>query len=485
MKFKFITAIAFTAMAITSCSTDTGNLGSSLTDEADKLDFSTGTFNAYSHSVLADSIYARSYETYFGHVKDPETGTYVKTEFMAQFNMQENIKLPDASIMLSKDEDGNIVADSCEIWLIFDKASCYGDSLAAMKMNILELKEPLGETSTYYSNYDPRTEGYIREDGLKKSLIFSLNNLTYTDSIRAISSYTDIARVALSDKYTDKDGVEYNNYGTYLLRKYYSHPEYFKNSYSFIHNVCPGFYFEVADGLGLMAKFVQMEMRTYYHYTHNNTTYVAYLANSSTPEVLQTTQVTNDKEALTRLVEDQSCTYLKSPAGIFTEVTLPIDEILQSHTTDSLLSVSITFQRQNSSYTKASSYLMSAPSNILMIPTDSLNVLFENDSYDSKITFTSSLSTTNSYSFSNIGSLITQQYEKKQKGLATDPDWVNKHPNWNKVMLVPVSITSTNNTQSNNVMVVLNEMGLQSTQLVGGSNTPIKVEVIYARFMSN
>ena len=147
--------------------------------------------------------------------------------------------------------------------------------------------------------------------------------------------------------------------------------------------------------------------------------------------------------------------------------------------------MSITFQRQNSSYTKASSYLMSAPSNILMIPTDSLNVLFENDSYDSKITFTSSLSTTNSYSFSNIGSLITQQYEKKQKGLATDPDWVNKHPNWNKVMLVPVSITSTNNTQSNNVMVVLNEMGLQSTQLVGGSNTPIKVEVIYARFMSN
>ena len=183
MKFKFLTAIAITAMAITSCSTDTGNLGSSLTDEADKLDFSTGTFNAYSRSVLADSIYARNYETYFGHVKDPETGTYVKTEFMAQFNMQENIKLPDANLILSKDEDGNIVADSCEIWLIFDKGSCYGDSLAAMKMNILELKEPLGETCSYYSNYDPRTEGFIREDGLKKSLVFSLNNLTYTDSI--------------------------------------------------------------------------------------------------------------------------------------------------------------------------------------------------------------------------------------------------------------------------------------------------------------
>ena len=45
------------------------------------------------------------------------------------------------------------------------------------------------------------------------------------------------------------------------------------------------------------------------------------------------------------LREDNTCTYLKTPAGIFTEVTLPVDEISTSHSTDSLLTAKIVFQR--------------------------------------------------------------------------------------------------------------------------------------------
>ena len=55
MKPKFLTAIAFTAMAIISCSVDTDTIGSTLTNETDKLQLSTGVFNAFSKSVLADS----------------------------------------------------------------------------------------------------------------------------------------------------------------------------------------------------------------------------------------------------------------------------------------------------------------------------------------------------------------------------------------------------------------------------------------------
>ena len=144
-------------------------------------------------------------------------------------------------------------------WLFFDKSNCFGDSLVPLKMNILELDQPMSDNETYYSNYDPKANGLIRKDGLKKSLVFSMSNLTYTDSIRGLSSYADIARISLNEPYTDKQGVTYNNYGTYILRNFYEHPEYFKNSYSFIHTLCPGFYFELGDGLGLMAKFSQNE----------------------------------------------------------------------------------------------------------------------------------------------------------------------------------------------------------------------------------
>ena len=480
MKYKLVTAIAVSAMAIFSCSTDTDTLGSSLTNETDKLEVSTGSFSAYTHSVLVDSVYARNYDTYFGRVRDPETGTYVKTEFMAQFNIQEGLSMPTKNEILSKDAEGNIVADSCEIWMVFDKSACFGDSLASLKMNILELNKPMSEAETYYSNYDPRKEGFIREDGLKKSFLFSLSNLTFSDSIRSTSDYTDYARISLSDEYTDRNGNKYNNYGTYILRNYYDHPEYFKNSYAFTNNICPGFFFELADGLGLMAKFYVIEMRIFYHFQKSNTEYISFLATSSTPEVLQTTQVTNDKEALASLVEDQSCTYLKAPAGIFTEVTLPVDEIVQSHTTDSLLSVNMTFQRQNSN-TVESPYLLSAPTSIMMVPTDSLKVFFEKEkSYDYKSAFMSTLATTNSYTFSNIGNLITLLSENKRKGLASDPEWLDKHPNWNKVLLMPIAVTSVNSTSTESV--IENQMGLASTKLMGGLNTPIEVKVVYARF---
>jgi hypothetical protein len=481
MKYKHFTAIAISAMAILSCSTDTDTLGSSLTNESDKVEANTGFFQAYTRSVLVDSVYARNYDTYFGRVRDPETGAYVKTEFMAQFNLQEGLKLPTADQMTLKDDQGKVVAKSCEIWLAFDKSACYGDSLSALKMNVLELNKPMSEKVTYYSNYDPRKEGYIREDGLKKSVLFSQSNLTFSDSVRKnTSGYFDYIRVSLSDEYTDKQGNTYNNYGTYLLRNYYEHPEYFKNAYTFTTNLCPGFFFELADGLGLMAKFSMIELRVFYEYQKNSsTTSDGYLALSSTPEVLQTTQVTNDKTSLARLVEDQTCTYLKAPSGIFTEVSLPIDEIVQTHAADSLLSVNITFQRQNSGI--EGYYLLSAPSNIMMVPTDSLKVFFEEEkSYDYKSAFMSTLSTTNSYNFSNIGNLITLLSNRKKAGVASDPDWVNKHPNWNKVLLLPIAVTTVNS--NNTESVIENQMGLVSTKLMGGINTPIDVKVIYARF---
>jgi hypothetical protein len=207
---------------------------------------------------------------------------------------------------------------------------------------------------------------------------------------------------------------------------------------------------------------------------------VSYLATSSTPEVLQTTQVSNDKSALTRLAEEQNCTYLKAPAGIFTEVTLPIDEIAESHVNDSLLSVNMTFLRQNSDVTD-SQYLMDAPSNVMLMPTDSLKTFFEKEkSYDYKSTFIAPLAITNSYTFNNIGNLITLMRENKKKGLAADPDWLSKHPNWNKVLLLPISISKASSTSS--VSIVENQMGLVSTKLQGGADTPIDVKVVFARY---
>ena len=158
MKLRLFTAIAVTAMAMISCSEDTGIIGSSITNDTDILNFSTGTYSATSRSILADSVYSKTFDCYFGKVKDPETNSYVKNEFMAQFNMLETFKLPARDSILSRADDGDIAPDSCEIWLIIDRSNCYGDSLTPLKIKVQELAKPV-EDGEYYSNFSPIDAG--------------------------------------------------------------------------------------------------------------------------------------------------------------------------------------------------------------------------------------------------------------------------------------------------------------------------------------
>ena len=486
MKFRLFTAIAITAMAIVSCSEETAGIGKSLTDEDDKLQVSTGIFEAHSKSLVIDSIYAQNFDCFFGQIKDPETGTYVKTEFMTQFNLLEGVKFPSKELMVV--EDGQVIADSCEIWLFFNKERCYGDSLVPLKMRLQELIEPMDDNLVYYSDYDPEEAGYIREGGIDKKQMFSIVNHTYSDEARSSKGYGDIIRITLNDPYIAPDGQSYNNYGSYLLQTYYDHPEYYKNSYTFVHKVCPGFNFKIEDGLGVMANINDISLRLYYHYKKSNDAFSnTMMAFAATPEILQTCHVTNDKEGLKELAADNSCTYLKTPSGIFTEVELPVMKIMEGHHNDSLLSVNMTFQRMNSELFE-NEYLLKAPSMVLMIQKDSLFSFFEQEkTYDYRSSFVSSLNK-NTYSFTNMGNIVTLMFRDMFVGSLLDPDWEKKHPDWNKVVLVPVTTilsaaqkTNTAGAATATVNGICNNLALTSTKLVGG-NTPIKVNVIYAKF---
>jgi hypothetical protein len=244
-----------------------------------------------------------------------------------------------------------------------------------------------------------------------------------------------------------------------------------------------------------MARSKQIEIYTYYHYQHEDEVRYSYLRTTSTEEVVQTSKITNDKDAISQLVEDNSCTYLKSPAGIFTEVTFPVDEISASHSTDSLLTAKVFFMRENNT-TESQRLAFSIPSKLLLIEKDSLDSFFRgNNLYNNVYAYEVSLAN-NAYTFNNISNLITRMHNAKVKGMQSDPNWLVNHPNWNKALLVPieeVSVTTSSSsysyyygytTSSNQTPVSLkNQMGLSCTRLVRGTvNNPIKIEVIYANF---
>ena len=472
--------------ALSACSDETLDIGNTLTSKTDKLTITSADYTVSTKTVQADSVLIRSSYCYLGKVKDPETGAYITSEFMTQFNLLETFSLPAEGTVIGR-HNGLAAADSCRIDLYLEKPTGVTDTLAAMKIRISELARPMEESRRYYSNFDPVTEGYVRKGGLIMDKMFSYNDLTLSDSVRkASSSYYNAVDIKLNKPYTDGNGVTYNNYGTYIMQQYYQHPEYFKNSYTFIHNVCPGFFFSVLDGEGLYTEIPEMCIRVFYHVNYKDSVVESGFTLAGTEEVLQTTKISNEKEAMNRLASDNTCTYVKAPAGLYTEVTLPVDDIYNGHDNDSIMTAKISFQRINNDYEGKA---FKIPNYLLMVPKDSLTTFFENKKTpDYRTTFYATFQKgTNLYTFSNISSLVTKMANSKRNGLKADNQWVAKHPEWNKVLLVPVQIitsasattTTTNNSSFEHCV------GITSTKLVGGSANPldpIKLSIVYSKF---
>ncbi|MBO5602039.1 MAG: DUF4270 domain-containing protein [Prevotella sp.] len=489
MKTRSLAALLLLITILTACDDTTESIGASLTDNMDHLQITTDTFSITTRSIIADSVLSRNTTGYLGKIKDPETGAYITGDFMMQFNTLEDYFFPTKDSIESKDELGNVYVDSCEIRLYYD--DFYGDSLAAMKLSVYELAKPYEERQNYYSNYDPFEQGYIREDGIVKSKMYALTNMGLSDSLRKSSSYSPNIRIPLNDPYTDKDGKTYKNYGTYILQKYYENPEITKNSYNFIHQICPGFYVKILEGLGSMATIYNSQLNLYFRYrskyTRDNTTkdtiYVGTTTFAGTEEVLQHTHITNDKQTISTLAADNSCTYLKTPAGIFTEMTLPVDEIVYNHENDTLNTAKITLSRINNN--THGDYTLSTPSTLLIVEKDSMYTFFESNKIaDNKLTYLSTFAN-NGYTFNNISGLIRHMAEAKERGLQSNPNWLALHPDWNKVVLVPVSTEYVTVGQNQVLAKVSHDMSMTSTRLVGGSanpNQPIRISVIYSKF---
>lgn len=481
MRAKFMIGIAIATMAILSCDDTTDTLGNSLTSEADHFKILTDTFFVSSQSFVTDSILSRNQYSYLGKIKDKETGTYVTSSYTTQFAMLESLDgtpfLPDKDSIASRDEHGEVVADSCSIQIYF--YSSVGDSLNSMKLTLHEMGRPLEEGRLYYSNFDPKASGLLRNDGnaIKKNKIYTTLDLNLSDSARALivdKTNMESVMIPLNEEYRDKDGVVYKNYGTYIMRKFYENPDNFKNSYNFIHNVCPGFYVESTDGLGVMSEVYLTELLFYYKYVSGDSIVQGNTLLSGTEEVLQTTHIDTDKERLEELASDNTCTHLKSPAGIFTEVTLPIDEIKFNHENDTISGARIVFNCMNSEVEDG----FEEPEYVMMLPKDSLYSFFENKDIPDNVTsyIGSYNSNYNTYTFNNIANLITRMYNARKSGNASE--------NWNKAVLVPVSVATTSSTSSPTITNVSNDMSLKSARLVGGSanpHAPLKISIIYSR----
>lgn len=462
-------------MLTTACDDTTETLGSSITNTEDIMSVSDAIYKVTSKSIRVDSIIARSSTRALGIVKDPETGTYIQSNLLTQFHVIEGD--------YSYDEDSvDINALSCGI--TFNCNAFYGDSLQTMKATLYELSmdKPLEEGKTYYSNIDPIKNGYVREDGIKVSKVFSIVNCDDSDSVRQANNYSKFIYFDLNRKYTDTKGNEYNNYGEYLLTKYFESPDNFKNSYNFIRRVCPGFYVKMDNGLGCMAYINSAQLSVTFKYGTNKVAKI--LPIYATDEVKQLTEVITDTITTKELVKDNNCTYIKSPTGIATLLTLPVEKICEGHENDSINSAKVTMKCYSSDMDNK--YAFKKPTTLLMLEQDSLAAFFTSGKIaDNRKSYVATYSSsTNGYTFNNIGQLVKTLYKRLPADAAMREEYKRTHPNWDKVLLVPVNANYTTYNSTSILSSVTPDTSLSTAKLVGGPNNPdqIEISVIYSRY---
>lgn len=484
---RLLTVLVIAALTFAACDDTTEGIGGSITNKIDNINISNSAFNVTTKSIVADSVLSRNNTGLIGKMKDPETGNYVKGDYMTQLSVLPTFSV-DTLDYIKQANKGSIEADSC--YLLVSYNASYGDTIAPMKVTAYEMTKPMAEDKEYYSNYDAFKEGWVSESNQHWSSNYNLSN---TSDVKNFKIY-------LNKKYTTKDGKTYKNYGSYIMQTYAEHPEYFKTNYKFLHNVCPGFYIKNVGGTGNMAKIWNTELIFYWtrHKTINKDSTavsIGYNRFDGTEEVLQLNKIENDTENLKKLAskDQEKCTYLKSPAGIFTEVTLPIEDIMKGHEKDTLNTATISFPRLNND-NEDNPYNFATPSTILMVQKDSLQSFFEKSKLaDNRTSYTASYSSTgtykNAYTFQNIANLVSAMYKNKGKG-----------ENWNKVVLVPVNVITTTQGYTTVISKINHDMSLASTRLIVGTDDPdkdyttdkktgkkvasgpIRIKVIYSKF---
>ena len=506
---RFIPLLLPAWLLFAGCDDHTGTLGIDMLPSEDNMQAHTTLFNVTTQSVKADAVFAKTSTGYVGRFSDPDFG-FFDCSFLTELNCTDNYRFPELYHYdeATKTGSGTMAGDSVvAVQLVIYYSSWFGDSLNASRLSVYELndrwlEERQKEGTPYrYTNID--ASQYIDNSTLLGRAAYSAYDTSVSDSIRNATdsngdkTYYPHITIPLDKKSFGEERI---------LKKYRSNPEYFAESEAFINNIFKGVYVKTdqGDGTILYVDRVDLQMQFRFHAV-NDTTGVKLLCQdgtdslfysmntvfASTKEVIQANRF-NNSERLEERINERNNTYLKSPAGIFTEARLPYEEINEKLANDTLNGAKLTFTNfhQDSKY----EFSMSAPTTVLLVRKSDYLSFFENgeitDNTTSFIATHNSVAT-NQYVFNNVARLVTTcinekkaaREEARQKAgaawneTAWKATWEAENPDWDKVLLIPVTVTYDNN--SSQMIGVQHDLKPSYARLVGGPEGDVlRLEVV-------
>ena len=551
MKAKYA-LIALLAITFWGCDDNTAGLGLGMFPGSDQdINGQLKTYPVTTSSVPAGRIYAKTNIGYVGKFTDSQFGTY-QAGFLSTLNCPEGLTFPglynntafgnnnkitntmvekasdsDDIVLIHKDpndESSEVIGNIHTVELYLWYNSYFGDSLTACRLSVYELEKELEKAENkdyYYTDINP--DEFYKESDILGSKAYTAVDLSVKDSIRNSDTYVPSVHLTFEKSIAERVGGN-------ILREFrkaqdkgakFDNKEFFK--------AFKGLYVRSDFGDGTVLYVNQVQMNVVYkcyaidsikgtpHLTHDgkDSTYYAYRVFNSTREVIQANRLDNDSKIDDLIENDKSCTYLKTPAGIFTEAVLPISKINEELYGDTLNAVKLTFSNYNQS-SNSSNFGMSAPANVMLIREKEKDRFFaKNQLNDGVSSFLTSHSTsTNQYTFNNITGLINacvndrkaaerdinEKGEVKYTVYNTDtgidePKSTNKiteweeDTKWDRVVLIPVLVTYDSSSSNNYYGTSSNIIGIQHdlrpgyVKLKGGQDGgALNLEVVYTSF---
>ena len=416
--FCFLLGIIFIT-----CDDSISRVGLGILPEEDIVSVFDTTVYVGARTIEVDSVYAKTINGFLGELYDPSYGV-IKSSFICQYYPSLGFTYPDDIV------DNKI--DSVRLNISY--YTYYGDSLAPMEVTVYPVIKAL--KNHYYTNAEPKD--FCDMDHPLAKYSYTARNLNISEETLQENQYYYFSiplPVKIGQDYLDK-----------VLNNELNTTEEFLNFF-------PGTYLTTTFGTGSMLPIDRTAIVIYYNrrvtlQDENGEDSLAIRVSNAvftvTKEIIQLNKFENKNPDF--LYEDNpDKTYLKSPAGVFTELTIPIKDIVKGIGKKKFSSVKLSlkaYPQDDWSYSfkfpgTASSAIPSSggsesgySSKLLLIEPDSVANFFEmkkiadnQTSYTTQFNFSSY-----TYDFNNIANVVQNAIDK-----APDKDL--------KLWLIPVLTT--------------------------------------------
>lgn len=508
MKLKYVW-VALVTLTIFGCDDNTGSLGLGMFPGGDQnINGKLETFEVTTQSALSEKVFAKTSIGYVGKFTDPHFG-YYEAGFLAQLHCIDNLKFP--TVWSESNPTGILVHDNTYLTeLVLSYGSYFGDSLSACRMSVYQLNQELNKTDSHYTNIDP-ADYYDPSTGLIGRKAYSAVDLSISDSIRNLKNFYPFVRVSLPKEIgeniyqkakTLSSGLNNAEFQK-LFKGLYVKSDYGDGTVLYVDQIEMNVVYEVYVKDSTNTKVLKKKYEKDENGNLKDSTAYSKRTFAATKEIIQANQFKNNEEIIKQRVAETKWTYLKTPAGIYTQASLPLKEIESKLSKDTINAAKLTFTNYNQTndYNKYK-FSISAPNYVLLVRDSEKEKFFENNMIADNITSylaQHNVMGTNQYVFNNLNRLIAtclaeKEAAKKKAGAQWDEqDWLDKNPSWDKVALIPVLVSFDSSSSDNpNVISVQNDLRPGYAKLKGGSisldlpvserGSTLNLEVIYTNF---